>query len=53
MAKVLLGRAPRTDDPAELAAYIDRLTAELEFILSNLDEENMTAAYNSRVSAEN
>ncbi len=48
MAKLSLGPAPRTDDPAELAAWLDRLVAELEFILCNLDEENMTAAYNSK-----
>lgn len=48
MAKVSLDRAPRTDDVSELAAYLDRLASELEYILSNLDEDNMTAAYNSR-----
>ena len=48
MAKLSLGPVPQTDDPAELAVWLERLVAELEFILGNLDEENMTAAYNSR-----
>jgi len=48
MAKLSVTAAPRTDDRAELAAWLDRLVAQLEFILCNLDEENMTAAYNSK-----
>ena len=47
MARINLPLPPAASDAAQIAAYLERLVGELEYILSNLDAENMTAAYNS------
>lgn len=47
MARIILSEPPVGADAEELEAYLVRLVGELKYILSNLDEENMTAAYNS------
>lgn len=36
-------------DHEALAAYINRMNEELRFVLSHLDEENMTDAFEQRI----
>lgn len=47
MARITLPDPPVGASGEELERYLVRLVGELKYILSNLDEENMTAAYNS------
>lgn len=46
MARIIISE-PRGGE--ELEDYLRRLVGELKYILANLDEDNMTAAYNSAV----
>lgn len=46
MAKLNLPAPPSAADPDALARWLARLVDELSFVLSNLDEENFTTAYN-------
>ncbi len=46
MAKINISAPPSGSDPDALARWLMHLIDELEYVLSNLDEDNMTAAYN-------
>ncbi len=45
MAEARFERPPRDAGTKELADYLHYLASELEYVLSNLDEDNMTEAY--------